>query len=108
MFVLFFLGGSIPTIGEVLFARFVNMPDHSLQERQLDLLNGLRQLRFDEATAKHLSTCPASLYFFLFKGVDAEIIGPAVADRADHAREILDRRRRAVGEVVHAGDAAHG
>ena len=68
MFVLFFLGGSIPTIGEVLFARFVNMPDHSLQERQLDLLNGLRQLRFDEATAKHLSTCPASLYFFLFKG----------------------------------------
>lgn len=68
MFVLFFLGGAIPTVGQVLLAKLVNMPDVPLEERQEMFQGALTQLKFDEATAKYLSTCPPSLFLFLFKG----------------------------------------
>ncbi|MFS8072030.1 MAG: ABC transporter permease [Byssovorax sp.] len=68
MFVLFFLGGAIPTVGQVLLAKLVNMPDAPLEERQQMFEGALTQLKFDEATAKYLSTCPPALYLFLFKG----------------------------------------
>lgn len=71
MFVLFFLGGAIPSVGQVLFTRLVDtatMSELPLEERQQMFEGALTQLKYTEATAKHLSTCPPPLFIFLFKG----------------------------------------
>jgi ABC-type transport system involved in multi-copper enzyme maturation permease subunit len=71
MFVLFFLGGTIPSVGQVLLTRIVDtttMGEAPLEARQQMFEGVLTQLKYDEATAKHLSTCPPPLFLFLFKG----------------------------------------
>lgn len=71
MFVLFFLGGAIPSVGQVLLTKIVDtttMAEAPLDARQQMFERVLTQLKYDEATAKHLSTCPPPLFLFLFKG----------------------------------------
>lgn len=71
MFVLFFLGGAIPSVGQVLFTKIVDtktMAEAPLEARQQMFENALLQTKLDAATAKHLSTCPPELFLFLFKG----------------------------------------
>ncbi len=71
MFVLFFLGGAIPSVSQILLAKVVDtrtMQEAPLEMRQEMFERALRQLKFDEATAKHLSTCPPEFFLFLFKG----------------------------------------
>lgn len=71
MFVLFFLGGAIPSVGQVLLTKIVDtttMAEAPLEARQQMFEGVLMQAKFDEATAKHLSTCPPAIFAFLFKG----------------------------------------
>jgi ABC-2 family transporter protein len=71
MFVLFFLGGAIPSIGQILLAKVIDtrtMKEAPLAVRQEMFEGLLRQMKMDEATAKHLSTCPPELFVYLFKG----------------------------------------
>jgi ABC-type transport system involved in multi-copper enzyme maturation permease subunit len=72
MFVLFFLGGAIPSVGQVLLTQIVDtttMAEAPLEARQQMFESVLvNQFKYSELTAKHLSTCPPALYLFLFKG----------------------------------------
>ncbi len=71
MFVLFFLGGAIPSVGQILLAKVVDtrtMQEAPLEMRQEMFESVLRRTKFDEATAKHLSTCPPEFFLYLFKG----------------------------------------
>src|SRR5215218_1104940 len=73
MFVLFFLGGAVPSVLQVLFLRFVDTstgqelpPD--VQRRMFE--EGFTELlkrTYDPATAEHLAACPPVL-FGLFRG----------------------------------------
>lgn len=69
MFALFFLGGAVPSVVQVLFVRLVDKT--TMQELPADVQRqmieeGLARL-YDPATAAHLSACPPVL-FFLFRG----------------------------------------
>jgi ABC-type transport system involved in multi-copper enzyme maturation permease subunit len=69
MFVLFFLGGAVPSVVQVLFLRLVDKTTMKElpQEMQRKMFEeGLTQL-YDAATAAHLATCPPVL-FGLFRG----------------------------------------
>jgi ABC-type transport system involved in multi-copper enzyme maturation permease subunit len=70
MFVLFFLGGAVPSVLQVIFLRLVNKGtgiELPLEARQQIFEEGLTKL-YDPATAKYLSTCPPVLFAFLFRG----------------------------------------
>jgi ABC-type transport system involved in multi-copper enzyme maturation permease subunit len=76
MFVLFFLGGAVPSVVEVLFFRIVNADtreDAPEELRRAMFEQVLASPKFiysyDEATAKYLSHCPSSIFLFLFKGM---------------------------------------
>ena len=70
MFVLFFLGGAVPSVLQVLLERAMHKAGVA------EILPEARQQAFEEvltrvyepATAKYLSTCPPLLFVFLFKG----------------------------------------
>lgn len=71
MFVLFFLGGAIPSVGQILLGQVVDtktMMEAPLEVRQELFENLLKQMKFDEVTAKYLSKCPMELFVYLFKG----------------------------------------
>lgn len=71
MFVLFFLGGAIPSVGQVLLTKMIDtrtMEEAPLETRQQMFESLLLQAKIPEATAKHLSTCPPAIFLYLFKG----------------------------------------
>jgi len=71
MFVLFFLGGAIPSVGQILLSQVVDtktMLEAPLEIRQELFENFLLQIKYDAVTAKHLSKCPPELFTYLFKG----------------------------------------
>lgn len=70
MFVLFFLGGAVPSVLQVLFLRLMDkatMSELPLEARQEIFEQALSKV-YDPATAKYLSLCPPVLFAFLFKG----------------------------------------
>lgn len=70
MFVLFFLGGAVPSVLQVLFLRLMDkatMSELPLEARQQLFEQALSKV-YDPATAKYLSLCPPVLFAFLFKG----------------------------------------
>lgn len=71
MFALFFLGGAIPSVGQILLGQVVDtktMMEAPLDVRQDLFEEFLVRLKYDAVTAKHLSKCPPELYTYLFKG----------------------------------------
>ena len=70
MFILFFLGGAVPSVLQVLVVRamtqagMAEMPPEAKQELIAETLSRV----YDPATAKYLATCPPVLFAFLFKG----------------------------------------
>jgi ABC-type transport system involved in multi-copper enzyme maturation permease subunit len=69
MFALFFLGGAVPSVVQVLFVRLVDkttMQELPPEVQRQMIEEGLAKL-YDPATATHLSACPPVL-FFLFRG----------------------------------------
>ena len=70
MFVLFFLGGAVPSLLQVLFVRAMSkagMAEMPAEARQ-ELIAQVLSEAYGPATAKYLSTCPPLLFAFLFKG----------------------------------------
>jgi ABC-type transport system involved in multi-copper enzyme maturation permease subunit len=73
MFVLFFLGGALPSVLEVIFFRIVNVdsgkdaPEELRRQVFEQLL--VKLFSYDDPTAHHLSACPSALFLFLFKGI---------------------------------------
>jgi ABC-type transport system involved in multi-copper enzyme maturation permease subunit len=70
MFVLFFLGGAVPSVLQVLFLKLVDRTTMAElpPEQQRELFEqGLARL-YDDATAHYLSACPPVLFGFLYKG----------------------------------------
>jgi ABC-type transport system involved in multi-copper enzyme maturation permease subunit len=70
MFVLFFLGGAVPSVLQVLFLRLMDkatMSEMPLEARQQLFEQALSRV-YEPATAKYLSLCPPVLFAFLFKG----------------------------------------
>jgi hypothetical protein len=71
MFALFFLGGAVPSVIQVLLQRsadgrrFAEMPD-DLKREAFQVL--LERFTYDQATAAHLSHCPPALFLILYKG----------------------------------------
>jgi len=70
MFALFFLGGAVPSVVQVLFLKLVDKT--TMKELPPDVQRqmfeeGLKQLYDDPATAAHLASCPPVL-FGLFRG----------------------------------------
>ena len=62
MFVLFFLGGAVPSVLQVLFLRHMDRATMS------DFFEQALSKVYEPATAKYLSLCPPVLFGFLFKG----------------------------------------
>ena len=70
MFVLFFLGGAVPSLLQVLFVRAMSkagMAEMPAEARQ-EIIAQVLSEAYGPATAKYLSTCPPLLFAFLFKG----------------------------------------
>lgn len=69
MFVLFFLGGAVPSVVQVVFLKLIDnttMKELPPETRRELFEQGLKQL-YDPATAAHLAACPPAL-FGLFRG----------------------------------------
>ncbi len=71
MFVLFFLGGAVPSVIQVLLQRsadgrrFAELPA-DLKREAFQVV--LEKLTYDTPTATHLSYCPPTLFLILYKG----------------------------------------
>ncbi len=71
MFVLFFVGGAIPSVGQILLGQVVDtktMMAKPLAERQDVFEDFLLRVGYDAVTAKHVSKCPPELFTYLLKG----------------------------------------
>jgi len=73
MFVLFFLGGAIPSLFQVLFLKLINTStgEEVAEEVRREAFEKLLPLRFDYAPdeAHHLSASPSVLFWFLYRGM---------------------------------------
>src|SRR5258705_13371097 len=73
MFVLFFLGGAVPSVLQVLFLRLANIDSGTDApeevRRQVFEQALLKFFSYDQPTAHYLSACPSALFIFLFKGI---------------------------------------
>ncbi len=70
MFVLFFLGGALPSMADVLLFDRANATLEKRREMFEAVLASPRFIfNYDEATAAYLSRCPSSIFLFLFKGM---------------------------------------
>jgi ABC-type transport system involved in multi-copper enzyme maturation permease subunit len=73
MFVLFFLGGAVPRIFELLFVKLIDkntgeaIPAEMQRKVQHELYEQLLQRVYEPDVAKHLAACPSAL-FALFEG----------------------------------------
>jgi ABC-2 type transport system permease protein len=71
MFALFFLGGAIPSVGQILLGQLVDtktMMAAPLEARQEFFEEVLKRAKYDDATAHYLSKCPMELFTYLLKG----------------------------------------